>query len=85
MAVEIVKHVVCDMCGSREAPRSYRLTLIGAGKSATPDLCEECAQPIAAIIDRAKSKKRGGQPKPHVVRTEEEIARLAASTKRRRS
>ncbi|HWU08873.1 MAG TPA: hypothetical protein VN520_21235 [Streptomyces sp.] len=51
MAKRIV--TVCDTCGSEKDVRKF--TLSGGGQTVRPELCEEHAAPLAALLPAPKA------------------------------
>ena len=51
MARKIV--VVCDTCGSEKDVRKF--TLSGGGQTVRPELCEEHAAPLSALLPAPKA------------------------------
>lgn len=77
MAVEIIKQRVCDICGSGEDVKSYRVGVVGNGRGVAPDLCEEHRQPIEAVMAAVpKGRSSSTLRKQPKVRSEAEVKRL---------
>lgn len=77
MATQIIKQRVCDICGSQEGVRTYRVGLVGNGRGVSPDLCEAHQGPIKeAMAAVPKGRSSGALRKAPPVRTEAQIKRL---------
>ena len=75
--MEVAKRRVCDMCGSGEGIKTYRVGVVGNGRGVSPDLCTEHAKPLeeamAAVPQgRSSSSLRKAPP----VRTEAQVKKL---------
>lgn len=77
MATQIIKQRVCDICGSDDDIKTYRVGLVGNGRGAAPDLCAKDREPIERIME-AVPKGRSGSTlrKAPPVRTEAQVKKL---------
>lgn len=77
MAVEIIKQRVCDMCGSAESIKAYRVGRVGDGRGVAPDLCTEHAEPLETVMEAVpKGRTATGLRKQPKVKTAAEVKRL---------
>lgn len=77
MAVEIIKQRVCDMCGSGEGIRTYRVGVVGDGRGVAPDLCTEHAEPLEKVMSAVpKGRSTSTLRKQPKVKSMAEVKRL---------
>ena len=73
MAVRVIKEVVCDLCGSGDEVRRFRVTRAnGTVKTVSPDLCAEHSAVLDEMFKKLPKGKRG-QVAPHRVVTEKQV------------
>jgi hypothetical protein len=77
MATQIIKQRVCDICGSGEDVKTYRVGVVGNGRGVSPDLCAEHREPIEKVMAAVpKGRSSAGLRKAPPVRTEAQIKKL---------
>jgi hypothetical protein len=77
MATQIIKQRVCDLCGSAEGIKTYRVGVVGNGRGVAPDLCEEHAEPLETVMSAVpKGRTATGLRKQPKVKSEAEIKKL---------
>lgn len=77
MATQIIKQRVCDVCGSGDGVKTYRVGVVGNGKGVAPDLCADCQEPIELVMAAVpKGRTATGLRKQPKVRSEAEVKRL---------
>lgn len=77
VATQIIKQRVCDICGSQEGVKTYRVGLVGNGRGVSPDLCETHQGPInEAMAAVPTTRSSGALRKAPPVRTEAQIKKL---------
>lgn len=77
MATQIIKQRVCDLCGSQEDVKTYRVGVVGNGKGVAPDLCGEHQQPLEQVMAAVpKGRTATGLRKQPKVKSEAEIKKL---------
>ena len=83
MATQIIKSKVCDLCGSSEDVKTYRVGVVGNGRGVAPDLCTEHQKPIEEVMAAVPGNRpAGGLRKQPKVKTEAEIAKLRKARKK---
>lgn len=82
MAVQTLKIVVCDKCGSDGGTDRYTV-VFPTGNRRTFDLCGTCAEPLADLTELAVASGRGPKGHSQPVRDEAEIERMLRSGARK--
>lgn len=57
MAKEVIERVRCDVCGTTEGVREFKITLEGQTKAV--DLCEGCGAPVVEVFKLGTETKAG--------------------------
>ena len=71
--MQIVKELVCDLCGSAEEVRRWRVTRAnGSVKTVSPDLCSDHSTLLDEMFKKLPKGKRG-QVSRHKVMTEKQV------------
>lgn len=77
MATRITKQRVCDMCGSDDDVKTYRVGIIGKGRGVAPDLCGVHQNPIEAVMAAVPTGRTAtGLRKQPKIKTEAEVKKL---------
>ena len=76
MATQIIKQRVCDICGSHEDVKTYRVGVVGNGRGVAPDLCAEHQKPIEAVMKAVPKGAATGLRKQPKVRSTAEVKKL---------
>jgi hypothetical protein len=77
MATQIIKQRVCDLCGSDEDVKTYRVGVVGNGRGVAPDLCGEHQKPLDEVMAAVpKGRPSGPLRKAPPVRTEAQVKKL---------
>ena len=77
MATQIIKQRVCDLCGSDEGVRTYRVGVVGNGRGVAPDLCAEHQKPLEQVMAAVpRGRTATGLRKQPKVKSEAEVKRL---------
>ena len=77
MAVQVKKLRVCDLCGSDDGVKTYRVGLVGDGRGVSPDLCGAHQEPLKeAMAAVPKNRSSGALRKAPPVRTEAQVRKL---------
>ena len=77
MATQIIKQRVCDLCGSHDEVKTYRVGVVGNGKGVAPDLCGVHQKPIEEVMAAVpKGRTATGLRKQPRVKSEAEVKRL---------
>lgn len=77
MALQVKKVRSCDLCGSEEGVKTYRVGLVGNGRGVSPDLCAEHEKPFQeAMAAVPRARPSGGLRKAPPVRTEAQVKKL---------
>ena len=77
MATQIIKQRVCDVCGSHDGVRTYRVGVVGNGRGVAPDLCAEHQEPLEKVMAAVpKGRTATGLRKQPKVKSEAEIKKL---------
>ena len=68
---------VCDLCGSDEDVKTYRVGVVGDGKGVAPDLCAEHRRPLDEVMAAVpKGRTATGLKKQPPVRSEAQVRKL---------
>lgn len=77
MATQIIKQRVCDLCGSDEDVKTYRVGVVGNGKGVAPDLCAEHRKPLDEVMAAVpRGRTATGLKKQPPVRSEAQVRKL---------
>lgn len=77
MATQIIKKRVCDLCGSDDGVRTWRVGLVGDGRGKSPDLCSEHQEPLIRVMAAVpKGRSSSSLRKAPPVLTEAQVKRL---------
>lgn len=75
MGEQVVRRIVCDMCGDDGPTKRFRVTDTESGESAAPDLCAKCQEPLKLIFEHLPTG-RGGRARKRVVYDDPGISAL---------